>query len=416
MKNKTESNYFIIERLDKDKKADSLSTIYNLEPLNIIKEVKPKNDCQSIIKMEDAEKIIYGEKAIIIQTIKKAILSSNFSYKWNLISTKYFLLIIQFTYIIILIIYNIFFLYQSINTSSSIINKVDSFVVSNTTLNFNHSINNYTNEFKNNSIYSNETNSNEEKEISSNYNIFINPIFNLLLMIPIWIIYFFKFIPQRDEINEIMYKFTKYLLICESFKNKKYYYHLRDDYSILITKKDYFISNIDSSKFNERFDPEKNIFLYSINYIYDYRIEDIIESIYYNLISNQDKITIIIFKEFIETLLRQNKTILKKFIISLLIIYVSSFFYNKTLFYYISIFNGQMTIISFLVEYFCNEYYNKLNEEKLDLFINIYNNEYLLKKRKFIYRRNKLIMFLTLKDNISDKNQIIKSIEKIINS
>ena len=424
MKNINESNYFVIKRLDQEKKADSFSNIYNLKALDTIKEVKTQSDntigqyCQSIIKREDAEKIRYGEKAIIILAIKKAILSSNFSYKWCLKYVKNKFLIIHLYYLIytLICIIIILFFRRKIDLSS-ILNKKDSFVVSNTTVNFNDSINtNYTNDFINNSYYSNETNLVEENNEVSKFNLLISPIFNLILMIPIWIIFFFKFIPQRDKINEIIYKFTRYLLVCESFENKKYYYHLMDDYSILVTKKDYFINNKESSEINEKLSPEKNIFSYCINYIYDYLLEVNNKSIYYKLLSDDDKIYIMLLRDFIEALIeKQSKGLYKRIMISSYILLYSTYFYNKTIFEYINVPMSGMTLISFLVEYFINEYYYNLNEKKLDIIIGAFNDTF-LEKKKFFYRRDKLIMFLTLKDNNYDKSQVIKAIEKIIDS
>ncbi len=423
MKNKNKSNYFIIERLDREEKADSFSNIYNLKALDTIKEVKPQNDsesekyCHSIIKSEDAEKIRYGEKMIIIQAIKKAILSSNFCYNWGLKLHRYYLIFSQLMSLISAMIRIIIFLYRRRNTLSSIINKNDSFVSSNTTLNFNDSINNNTNEFINNSYHSNETNLNlEEKiELFSKFSYFISPLFNNILMIPIWIIFFFKFIPQRDKINEIIYKFTRYLLVCESFENKKYYYHLMDDYSILVTKKDYFINNKESSEINEKLSPEKNIFSYCINYIYDYLLEGNNKSIYYKLLSDEDKIYIILLREFIEAIEKKSEGLYKRIMISSYILLFSTYFYNKTIFEYINVLMNGMTLISFLLEYFINEYYNNSNEKKLDIIIEAFNDAF-LEKKKFFYRRGKLIMFLTLKNNNYDKSQVIKAIEKIIDS
>ena len=423
MKNKNKSNYFIIERLDREEKADSFSNIYNLKALDTIKEVKPQNDsesekyCHSIIKSEDAEKIRYGEKMIIIQAIKKAILSSNFCYNWGLKAHRYYLIFSQLMSLISAMIRIIIFLYRRRNTLSSIINKNDSFVSSNTTLNFNDSINNNTNEFINNSYHSNETNLNlEEKiELFSKFSYFISPLFNNILMIPIWIIYFFKFIPQRDKINEIIYKFTRYLLVCESFENKKYYYHLMDDYSILVTKKDYFINNIDSSEINEKLSPEKNIFLYCINYINDYILEGYKQSIYYDLLPKIDKESIMLLREFIKVNIKEkSKRMIKRILVPAIILLYSTYFYNRTIFKYANILMSGLEYIKIIIEYFCDEYYDS-NDKKLDLFIDIYNDNFLSKK-KFIYRKGKLIMFLTLKDNNYDKNQVIKAIEKIINS
>ncbi len=423
MKNKNKSNYFIIERLDREEKADSFSNIYNLKALDTIKEVKPQNDsesekyCHSIIKSEDAEKIRYGEKMIIIQAIKKAILSSNFCYNWGLKAHRYYLIFSQLMSLISAMIRIIIFLYRRRNTLNSIINKNDSFVSSNTTFNFNDSINNNTNEFINNSYHSNETNLNlEEKiELFSKFSYFISPLFNNILMIPIWIIFFFKFIPQRDKINEIIYKFTRYLLVCESFENKKYYYHLMDDYSILVTKKDYFINNIDSSEINEKLSPEKNIFLYCINYINDYILEGYKQSIYYDLLPKIDKESIMLLREFIKVNIKEkSKRMIKRILVPAIILLYSTYFYNRTIFKYANILMSGLEYIKIIIEYFCDEYYDS-NDKKLDLFIDIYNDNFLSKK-KFIYRKGKLIMFLTLKDNNYDKNQVIKAIEKIINS
>ena len=419
MKNNNDSNYFFIERLDKEKKADSLSNIYNLKVLE--KETKTKNDnknekyCQSLIKGEDADKLRYGENFIIIQAIKKAILSSNFSYKWGLIDYRYNLILFQIIHLIYPIVIIIIYLYKRINTLNLIINKNESFDVSKTTFNFTDSINDYANEFINNLYHSDETNSDEDIDIYSRYNYIIGPFFNNFLMIVIWIIFLFKFIPQRNKINEIIYKFTKYLLVCESYGNKNYYYHLLDDYSILVTKKDYFISNKDTSEINEKLSPEKNIFSYCINYINDYHLKGNNKSIYYELVSNFDKDSIMLLREFIkENIEEKNKKMIKRILVPTTIFLCSTFFYNRTIFKYINIYLSGMSLIKILLEYFCNEYFNS-NDKKLDLFIDRYNDT-LIQKKKFIYRRNKLIMFLTLKDSNYDKKQVIRAIEKIIDS
>ena len=419
MKKNNDSNYFFIERLDQEVKADSLSNIYNLKVLE--KETKTQNDnkneknCQSLIKSEDAEKLRYGEKFIIIQAIKKAILSSNFSYKWSLRDYRYDLIIFQMFNLIHAMVIIIIILYQRKNTLNSIINKNESFVTSNTTFNFNDSINDYTNEFINNSYQSNETNSDKDIEIYSRLSSIISPFFNNFLLIVIWVIFLFKFIPQRNKINEIIYKFTKYLLVCESYDNKNYYYSLLDDYSILVTKKDYFISNKDTSEINEKLSPEKNIFSYCINYINDYLLEGDNKSIYYKLLSNFDKASIMLLREFIkEQIEEKSKRMVKRILVPATILLYSTFFYNRTIFKYINIPISGLSLIKILLEYFCNEYYNS-NDKTLDLFIDIYNDT-LIQKKKFIYRRNKLIMFLTLKDSNYNKKQVIKAIEKIIDS
>lgn len=419
MKKNNDSNYFFIERLDQEVKADSLSNIYNLKVLE--KETKTQNDnkkeknCQSLIKSEDADKLRYGEKLIIIQAIKKAILSSNFSYKWSLRDYRYDLIIFQIINLIYAMIIIIIILYQRKNTLNSIINKNESFAVSNTTFNFNDSINDYTNEFINNSYHLNETNSDEVREIYSRLSSIISPFFNFFLLIIIWIIFLFKFIPQRNKINEIIYKFTKYLLVCESYDNKNYYYYLLDDYSILVTKKDYFISNKDTSEINEKLSPEKNIFSYCINYINDYLLQGDNKSIYYKLLSNFDKASVKLLREFMkEHIEEKSERMIKRILVPATILLYSTFFYNRTIFKYINIPISGLSLIKILLEYFCNEYYNS-NDKKLDLFIDIYNDT-LIQKKKFIYRRNKLIMLLTLKVSNYNKKQVIKAIEKIIDS
>ena len=189
-----------------------------------------------------------------------------------------------------------------------------------------------------------------------------------------------------------------------------------DDYSILVTKKDYFINNKESSEINEKLSPEKNIFSYCINYIYDYLLEVNNKSIYYKLLSDDDKIYIMLLRDFIEALIeKQSKGLYKRIMISSYILLQSTYFYNKTIFEYINVPMSGMTLISFLVEYFINEYYYNLNEKKLDIIIGAFNDTF-LEKKKFFYRRDKLIMFLTLKDNNYDKSQVIKAIEKIIDS
>lgn len=73
-----------------------------------------------------------------------------------------------------------------------------------------------------------------------------------------------------------------------------------------------------------------------------------------------------------------------------------------------------LCIIFFLSENIFREYMMKYKLH-INKYIDRYN-EILIQKKRFIYRKNKLLMYLALKDNNYTKSQIINFIEKIINS
>jgi hypothetical protein len=267
----------------------------------------------------------------------------------------------------------------------------------------------------NNSFFSNIANIYKEKDKINEIELIMGSLFNHILLIPIWIIFFLKYIPQRNEINQIIYKVTRYILICESFENKNFYYYLLKDYSILVTKKDFYFNKLSSPGIEDNLHPEKSIFLYCINYINDSLIKNNIKSNYYQLMTREDRIDINVLIKLIEIDSDEKyKKLLKKILIPILFFFLITFYYSRASFQYIHFSISGVIIILFLANFLISEY-SKISEKKLDLLIDIYNTV-LLKKKRFIYRRNKLIMYFVLKDNIYDKNQIINAIEKIIDS
>ena len=420
MKKKNEFDFFIIKRLDQLEKSNSLSNIYNLSTLNKVKEVKPKknnkiqNLFQNIIKSEDSEKISYDNKMIIIQALKKSILSSNLSFKWSLISFRNHLISVHFNMVISALISIAYCIYAKKYNLSENLNTNNSFVVSNTSFHVNNSIN-FSNELNNNSIFSNITNIFKEKDKINEIELIMGSLFNHILLIPIWIIFFLKYIPQRNEINQIIYKVTRYILICESFENKNFYYYLLKDYSILVTKKDFYFNNLSSPEIEDNLHPEKNIFLYCINYINDSLIKNNIKSNYYQLMTREDRVDINVLIKLIEVYSDEKyKKLFKKILIPIIFFFLITFYYSRASLQYIHFSISGIILILFLANFLCSEY-SKISEKNLDLLIDIYNNV-LLERKRFIYRRNKLIMYFVLKDKINDKNQIINAIEKIIDS
>ena len=79
-------NYFIIERIDNEGESDNLKNIYDLSILDKIKKVKYNN--KNKIKVKKIKKFSQNQKEKIIKVVKKAILSSNLTYKWKLETFK----------------------------------------------------------------------------------------------------------------------------------------------------------------------------------------------------------------------------------------------------------------------------------------------------------------------------------------
>ena len=439
MKNKKHLNYFIIQRLDQNEESDCLSNIYDLSILNKIKEIKGKklnkknkikNHFNSIIKSNELKQINQNKKTQIIQVIKKTILSTNLTYKWKLITFKQ-----------ILIFFHIFILISGIaanlkdkndKNGNKIINqsKNDTYIDYNISHNFNDSFNDVS-IFENNAtqIYiDNNTYLENNKMRSHKRTIIISIIINQIILIPIWFIFIYKYQPKWDRINDILFKFTSHLLIYESYESKDFFYYLMKDYSILITKKKYYLKYLKSSNKDnkdkyflpisqqiENYNPEKNIFLYSINIINDFILEDFAIVNYYQLISTEDYNDINVLIKYIENNLHEKiKKFSKKIMFPTIISLLISIYYNRASNEYIILSTILVFIILLLMEFIIKEYF-RVYKQNVDKFIDNYN-DILIPKKRFMYRNNRLIMFLALKDNIYTKNQIIKAIEKIINS
>ena len=74
-----------------------------------------------------------------------------------------------------------------------------------------------------------------------------------------------------------------------------------------------------------------------------------------------------------------------------------------------------LSFILLMISEFIFAEYIKIYKLNTDKFIHNFN-DLLIKKNRFIYRKNKLIMYIALKNNNYTKNQVINFIEKIINS
>ena len=407
-----------------------MNKIKEIKGKKLNKKNKIKNHFNSIIKSNELKQINQNKKTQIIQVIKKTILSTNLTYKWKLITFKQ-----------ILIFFHIFILISGIaanlkdkndKNGNKIINqsKNDTYIDYNISHNFNDSFNDVS-IFENNAtqIYiDNNTYLENNKMRSHKKTIIISIIINQIILIPIWFIFIYKYQPKWDRINDILFKFTSHLLIYESYESKDFFYYLMKDYSILITKKKYYLKYLKSSNKDnkdkyflpisqqiENYNPEKNIFLYSINIINDFILEDFAIVNYYQLISTEDYNDINVLIKYIENNLHEKiKKFSKKIMFPTIISLLISIYYNRASNEYIILSTILVFIILLLMEFIIKEYF-RVYKQNVDKFIDNYN-DILIPKKRFMYRKNRLIMFLALKDNIYTKNQIIKAIKKIINS
>jgi hypothetical protein len=158
---------------------------------------------------------------------------------------------------------------------------------------------------------------------------------------------------------------------------------------------------------------DNNIFLYCVNIIIDYTFKKFITVNYEKLISNAEYIHIKILTIYIQNNLEKKIEIFKtKIIIPLLISILITIIFFKQEYEVLLYF---LIFISIITSGFIYIEYIQAFKLEIDKFIDKYN-KILIKKNRFIYRKNKLILFFVLKENNYTKNQIIKSIEKIINS
>jgi hypothetical protein len=424
-----DNNYFIIERLDKDSESDNLKNIYDLSILDHVKEVKYNKKS----KINVTKKISQKQKESIIQVVKKTILSANLTYKWKLETFKAILVFFHLFIFISGIASNI----KNPNKESFLsmylhnlhpIKKIEYNITYNITEEFNNnSTNNFTNntqDFSTNFSDYNKTNINNKK-LDKKFVIFAS-LFNQMLLIPLWIIFFNRYIPKWKEVNDILFKITNYLLYCESLTNKKYYFSLLKNYSILVVRKK-CVSNYkklpDELKAqnsltnylnHNKVKIKKNMFLYCINIINDFVLEDFATINYHQLISNSDSEDINILIKYMESSLYEKlKKFIKKILIPIsLLTFISIYNIHKisnVLFTFLSIFIFVNMLIG---KYILKEYYQSY-KKNIDKFIENFNM-ILIQKNRFIYRKNRLIMFFALRNNHYAADEIINAIKKII--
>ena len=421
-------NYFIIERLDKDSESDNLKNIYDLSILDHVKELKYNKKS----KINVTKKISQKQKESIIQVVKKTILSANLTYKWKLETFKAILVFFHLFIFISGIASNI----KNPNKESLLsmylynlhpIKKIEYNVTYNITEEFNNSTNNFTNytkDFSTNFTDYNKTNI-SNKKIDKKF-VILTSILNQILLIPLWIIFFNKYIPKWKEVNDTLFKITNYLLYCESLSNKKYFFSLLKNYSILVVSKkcvsDYkklphklkAQNSLANYLNNRNVIIKKNMFLYCISIINDFVLEDFATINYHQLISNSDSEDINILIKYMESSLYEKlKKFIKKILIPIsLLTFISIYNINKisnVIFTFLSIF----IIVNMLIgKYILREYY-KSYKKNIDKFIENFNM-ILIQKNRFIYRKNRLIMFFALRNNNYTTDEIINAIKKII--
>ena len=244
MTDKKNKNYFIIERLDIDRKSENLKKIYDLSILE--KECESKTNEENNNQIKNEKSFNENDKEAIIKVVKKAILSANFAYKWKLDALKSILILME-----IVTFYLSFHSSFVIQTSDSFISIFFNYIYPfnkneyNISYELNETINYLNNDTETNLFDINDYNAtNITNGIYKNFNIkfFItNLIVNHIAFIPFWIIIFYIFNPSWERMNDTLYKISKYLLHCESLnQTNKYFFHLMKDYSILVLKKEFF--------------------------------------------------------------------------------------------------------------------------------------------------------------------------------
>ena len=420
MEREEQINSFIIERLGSNEESNSSSNIYDLSILDHIKEKKSnkrnkaKQYFKNIIKTDKTKKISLEKKTQILRVVKKAILSSNLISKSNLLRVKKILLFMNLYSFISTITQNIYNTKGSNSLNQSINGTNLSFNMTNIS---NNSISNITNNdgfifyFFNNTLFDSLMNNTKFLNI-----VYFASNMRQIIFLLFWFFYYYKLIPNWDKINDTLHKITSHLLLCESKENNKYHFNLMKDFSILVAKKKSYSSNKNLlpivSKKNESLS-DKNIILYCISIINNYICEKSITIKNRKLISNDDYNYIRVLKLYIE---KSSQEIIKKYHKKLLIPLVISMII--TIVYY----NPQQELLIYILAFiliiiseFIFLQYIHSSELNIDYFIENYNY-LLIKENRFIYRKNQLIMYFALKNNNYSKNQIIKFIEKIINS
>ena len=414
-------NYFIIERIDNEKESDNLKNIYDLSILDKVKKVKYNN------KIKKIRKVSQHQKLKIIQAVKKAILSTNLTYRWKLESFKQIL----FFFHIFMCVSALTSFFKDPRQDSLLSIFFNNFNLYNKakyniSYNLNETINNFTNDtekyWSNSSDY-NTTNINHKK-FNKNV-ILIAAIFNQIMIIPIWFVFFYRFIPKWEKVNDILYKITNYLLYCESVKKGKYVYQLMKNYSILVVKKKFIkeFNKLPNELKNQSLLPlnmihndvniNKNIFSYCISIINDFVLEDFAIVNYQKLIPNEDSVDINILIKYMESSLHEKiKKYIKTILLPLSLLIFISIYNNKNSNIYFILSNIFICINLLIGKYIFKEYYRSY-KKNIDNFIDNFN-VILIQKNRFIYRKDRLILFFALKNNHYSKIEIINAIKKII--
>ena len=428
MTDKKNKNYFIIERLDIDRKSENLKKIYDLSILEKVSEPKTNEENKNQIKND--KNFNENDKEAIIKVVKKAILSANFAYKWKLDALKSVLILME-----IVTFYLSFHSSFVIQTSDSFISIFFNYIYPskkndyNISYGLNETINNLTNDTETNLFDINDYNStNTTNGINKSFNIkfFITTfIVNHIALIPFWLIIIYIFNPSWEQMNDALYKITKYLLQCESLNQENYFFHLMENYSIFVLKKEFF-SNYKKIPIKTKIEKSlplnlcvndniinKNMFSYCISIINDFVVCDFIDLNYNKLISNEDSAVINILIKYIDHIVGDGmvKYIKGIFIPITLIVYVSMYHFKSLNLYFSP---STLLILLNLLILTCiyKENYGTY-KENIDIFIDKFNS-LLIQKNRFIYRKDQLILFFVLKDNHYTKDEIINTIKKIM--
>ena len=420
-------NYFIIERIDNEGESDNLKNIYDLSILDKIRKVKYYNN-KSKNKVKKIKKFNQNEKEKIIKVVKKAILSSNLTYKWKLETFKQ-----------IVLFFHIFMCFSAIASNfkdpnrdpllSIYFNHIKNLNKKpeyNFSYNLNETINNFTNEtekyWSNTSDY-NQTNTNN-KRLNKNL-ILIAAIFNQIMLIPVWFLFFYRFIPKWEKVNDIIYKITNYILQSESQNSRKYCYQLMKDYSIFVARKKLVskYNKLPNELKKQSISPiktiqndiiiNKNIFSYCISIINDFVLEDFAIVNYHQLISREDSNDINILIKYMESSLHEKiKKYVKRILIPISLLILISVYNSKHSNIYFTLSTIFIFVNLLIGKHIFKEYYSSY-KENIDKFIENFNL-LLIQKNRFIYRKDRLILFFALKNNKCKKHEIINAIKKII--
>ena len=142
-------------------------------------------------------------------------------------------------------------------------------------------------------------------------------------------------------------------------------------------------------------------------------LEDFVSLSYSNLVSKDDLKHIKVLSKYMKFSFREKVYILtKRLFLPICFSFFVGIYYLEETIRYLLFFVSFIFGISLVGELIYNEYY-KSYLNKLDEFIESYNKE-LIRKNRYIYRKNKLIMFLVLKSNQLEDYQIKNEIEKIM--